>query len=784
MPKNGGKKNKSGGVATTTAAKAPNVSSTTKVPNTMGAKVGKRFQDRGTMRPGKEAAADKLMRVAGARGKNALAEVHRELQRETLSALNQDATLDIEPGVQKAAIIYMAMGIMLAAKKRGWNSQNDPDLGFMAFGYLVDTFVSALKGAVPQISQAPRWFWELLAALAPKEKPHVTARVYYEPVIVEGGPTVSSVMTLGIDGEQYNVVWGKATGNAVNGFPTVVPTPVPYDAALGAEAFSSIWNVFPAEPNTPTELVGNLGDTAYNKRDCSVFAVNDTRLGASYFAPGGFASFLENEVHIDSPLLAKFCFRQLMDEEGAIKKRAGFTCYPSGGTACYIGPRCLEFNTLGQFRNKARAVFKQYDFWEFVETFGIFIGLVQENKAKLTETPLIVYPLTIQQFAIILRQAMIPMFGNEMAQDLRFQETGGTLPLLPFVVCDNGVSQTALTEAPLFPRYFTEVLKACARVTANVGKWQNGARTTMDWVPVLSGLKQAPINNYTYGEGAQVFIDGTTLIPPEVPVSMVDLSCSVEDPPVTKYLNLNGEEYSRLVSLHNEWMTGNQPYMTGLSKFTASKGSVLFSTVIGTKIVRELQSDALTTMFEKPPSTSSVKVKLPKTGPSAIAATRKGKKSYGHSVKGRIKQVQPSENSTWYQFLEPRAIISNMPFMRELEKYAGASIYPWFFGADARSSQASDYVQSAYGELIKINTGDYQDDNTFVDVSSYPTVYSTHVRIAELDCKNISNSGRTEIEVLLDTLEEKGQGGFLTSLSAILNAGAKMAGAAGSVLGF
>jgi hypothetical protein len=437
------------------------------------------------------------MLLSGGHGRNPLGEKNQEHTREQISAPNQDSALDVEPAISQRGLAYMALGIILAAKKRGWNSSNVPSSAYYAYRYMIDIFSSAVNGSTLEFTAAPAWFWEICAALAPKDHPWLSSRIAYEAVIDDSGPSaLTDIISMGTGAEEYAIVFGDPLGTAINGFPTLTP-PAPYTPALGKEFFSSLWNVFIATPGTPTEIVGPLGDSAYLRRDCSAYAVNYGRFGSSYFAPGALASYLENEVRIDSPLLAKFCARN--NEQTSFKFRSGMRFITSGASACYIGPRCIEFESKGQFRNKGRANVKLYDFDEFVEVFAIFIGLVQEAVSKQLNVQQEDYPLTIQQARIMLRQAMLPLFSNEKCADLRLAASGpespAFFPLLPFTVSDNGLAQTSLMDAPLLPRFLTEMIQGCGRITAKVF---SGKRLINDWLPVLTGLSTVSITNYTW----------------------------------------------------------------------------------------------------------------------------------------------------------------------------------------------------------------------------------------------------------------------------------------------
>jgi len=745
----------------------------------------------------KQQAADLLLKYAGAHGKNTLAPEYQENKPESLAAQTQDGAMDVVPGLSKAALMYLAVGIMAKAKKKSWNASNDAALGYQAFRYLVDVLVAATQGVTPKITSAPRWFWEIIAALLPKEHTYVTGKSYYEAFLHDTSqPGETSILTMGTGNEQYDIVFGLPNGAPLNGFPTISPAAA-YDPVIGEHEFSSIWSSFNAEVGKPSEMIANPGTSAFNAKDVSAFSMVEAAIGSSFQAPGGYNAKLENECHIDCPILAKFCYANHAQND-RFNNRAGLSFIRSGGSSCYIGPRCTEFTSVDQFRNKGRALFKVYDFWEFVEVFAIIIAMVMEKVNSQDVVAPDTYPLTIQQFAILLRQAMLPLFGNEMAQDLRYSE-GGTIPLLPFVVMDNGVSITAGISAPMFPKFFAESVKGCSRRTTDISPDGSG-RLTMDWIPILSGTKDRPVEAYTYdvqGNPQSVFVPTPGL---EVPMSLVD--CSLPDGLTTAYCDLNGIQYSMLVDAHNKWITTMQPFLLPATKLSQAKGSDLLASVCMTKVVRNVPADTIVTIqmpaqqstkngeikssstkSSEPKSTSTPVILKVAPGGSPITASLVKQKPIGkgYALVPKAVTIAPASDSTYYQFLECKAVVSNLPFYSELVKFQSSLIAPWYYNSDPQESVT--YIQSVYGEPMKLSFGDAVDDNSIVVQSTYPTLWEQHRRLAELDLKNISSSSVTDAELFLNLLDEHGEGGFLSTLAKILSTGSTIANKVASLTG-
>jgi len=721
----------------------------------------------------REDAGDKIMKMAGAHGTNALDLKHREVSQESLAAVNQDVIYNLEPATTSTTVQNVALGILLAAKKRGINTQVSPDVQFQAYGYICDVLRASIKGVTLDYTSAPRWFVELCAGLRPKEKNSLTSKAYYEMVIAETSPALGPLQVLGTADETYAIIFGSSNGTPFNGFSSIVPAAA-YDPLLGKEAFSTLWSVFPAKPGTPSELISPTMEKAYNSKDCSAFAIVSSRLGTGFFTPGGVNNRLENEVHIDSPIMAKFCSDNEVTEDFTSPYRAGFNYANGGGTSCYIGPRCLEFTEIDQFRNKARAVFKFYDFNRFYEQFALIIGGVQERAYKqnaITPRP---YPLSVQRFQIMLRQTLLPFFNNEMAQDLRLKNAsgldGGIVKYLPFTVCDNGVSQTAAVVSPLVPSFFNECIKGCMRIKLDVsGQRGVKGRQTLDFVPILAiPPQQGRGNNYTWSNGVtsgQVFLDPID----EVLVNLLD--CSLVDGSSTFYLNLNGTELSAYVEAHNEWMTEMQPFLTGLCKATPSEGSPLFASVVYTQIVRDvLPLPVVGTTVNTP--VSIVLTKQPSV---------KAVKGASMASSGKVRQVNPIPTSGIIPFTQQAVVSSqsSVPYFQELEKYQSIMIQPEVRTINAEAyATARSYLQGLYGEFISIPYGASFDDNTSNNSTNLPNLFTIHSAAADLDLKNITGSGLSEIEQVLENLNKDEGGGFLSILSKALTGAGALARAA------
>lgn len=716
----------------------------------------------------KEKDSSDLMTLAGGHGKNPLAIVNRVAMRETLAAPNQDASLDVSPLINIGSLSSLALGIVLAAKKRGWNSTNKSSNAFQVYCYLMDIFQASIQGSALEFTAAPAWFWALCDALKPKEVPWSSTRIVYEATVDLSGPSnrYSSVLPMGVAGQEYAIVFGDAIGSSINLFPTVVPAPV-YDPALGKEQFSSLWNVFVAVPGEPSEIIPMPGSTPMSK-DCSAFAMVKGRFGTGYWSAGALVNWLENEVFIECPLFSKFCVPN-NDQIDQANYRSSWKALASGGTACYIGPRLLEFANQGQYKNKGRAIYKFYDFEEFVEVFALIIGMVQEIVSKQQNVTLTPYPLSMQQFKVLLRQAIIPGFSNEKAADLRLapsdDQGANFFPYLPLVVGDNGVSQTAATSPPLLPLLYSEVLRGASRFL-----FKGEGNQVIDFLPVLVSFRDSLISQYTWDNNG---VPTNVFAPPggEVPIRIVD--CSATIGPSTEYLSLNGDEYERIANAHNQWMDAHSAFMTTLSKYSPCDSNPLFCTITMTRLIRNIPG--IGNLLSPTEKVSAEKLSA-KSSTTRSPLVRKESKTRGVGIDStrKVGTPMPDVNSQFYQFLEVRRITSSVPFFAEMVKYQGVIITPLLVAESADKTAGSSFVQTAYGEGDALSLGStLADDGDAGNTSTFPTAYSAHLQQAALDVKGSTSSGYNEIEQILARDEEKGQGGWLSTISNILTAGGK-----------
>jgi hypothetical protein len=726
-------------------------------------------KEKGEERKGQKK-ADEVMHAAGGHGTNVLA-LHDNAAKITVAApLNYDPQLDIEPAICSSALNALALGIVLAAKRRGWNGTNTASDAYLALRYLVECFTTAIEGGTLTFTSAPRWFWELITAFRPKSKNFGTGRIYYEGTVVQNSSPNYSTGQIPFFGGKYTVILGATpTQNAplivYNGFQAITPYTGPYDSAMGLVAFNAMWSVFAQIKGTPTERVSAIGDDAVLRNDASVFAWSTTSLGVSDNAPGGLVTEILSEVYPVCPILAKFClnhFSSVPEGQGLpqAKRRTYHRFLKSGGTACYIGPRMAEMTTPETYRNPIPARFKFYNFDEYVEQAALVLALAQENMSNAIGYNVTPYPLTSQEFQIVLRQTLIPFFNNEMLQDTIIEADNYLREMLPLTVSDNGVSLTIATGAPLFPLFFSEMVRGASRLTKHLESASKKGAHTLDLVPILCRPGRTDqLTQYVYsdrdGNSVPLFKDPAG----EISINLID--CSVVDGNNIFYVNLNGGTLGKLVEDHNAWMTKHASFFTTLSPLIQSVSNPLFSTVVYDTFVTE-----------EPAASTSVQVT------SAVDKRKSMEKALKKNtlVKGTTYTLESGvgagSRNSYFTGWEARKLGAYVPLLSgEHAKWIQMSITPIIVRDNSGSNgETSTYFSSCYKDAHSYMLGNTNVDefNDFYTRYAFANLFQKHYRAASVDVKGGYGAAESDIEVLLNTFSKEGEGSFLATLSSIL----------------
>jgi hypothetical protein len=717
-------------------------------------------------------------------------------QKTDLLVTGVDPSLDIQAVYDDRALQYLAMGTLLRAIKRGWLTQL-ADAGqhpYYAFRYLLDAYRSAANGSIPQLQQAPIYVWEVCYGLKPKTERFKTGTINYTTFdldsLSEGDPAV--IYELGPTDEMFHLYWGLTSGGTpdVNGFSILLGPPASYTQAFGEKAIKCVWQAF---DNTGlNKLVGDPGTDAFLCDDTSAMVASYSEFGQSYAAPGGCAVSLSSERFITCPIMSKFVTYQEQD----FGWRGWHEYRKSAGSATYIGPRSSEFQVVKDFANKVSPMFMVYNFDEYVEQMALWIGRINEMFGLNSTVGADNYPLTSQQFQILLRQAILPFFDNDMAQDLRLSQAStddALVTMLPLSVGPNGVSITSRGESVKFPRFFVESLRCVRRLQ---GKIDSSFSVTgvVDLVPVLcrpGAIPQLGQYVWTAANGDQVPV--FKVLESEVPIDLIECSATVASDLV--FVDLNGPELSNYIREHNKWVESVSNCCTSLLDVSSvEKGTSILNLNTVTSHLNYIFTLSETVSSTPTPQAKDSKdkkvvprpavpmhrgkygIKRPKKIPeNSKVMERKGSKSRlpAHSGNKPLKAkigAMPDVGSDYMMNNVGVVKVSSMyPLYSPFWKYQSNMIKPVFFVvAQAFQGSSRQYqtiqIQPYTLPICGINPlGAVESEQL-----SMPSLYDQHLNAANMDVKPALSPQLSEMEIDFNKLQETGHGGFFQSIGEIV----------------
>lgn len=648
---------------------------------------------------------------------------------EQLALKAVDKTLDVRVTRGSRSIEHLAQGIILAALKRGWSSQlrqNETGFVYGAYVYLVQSFYSAMQATVPTLQVAPLWYWNMVQALQPTTAPFKTSYVTYKWNLEDGIqsqiPTPVEIM----NGVTVTFGLPDLTVAKVNGFYQIT-TPV-YTADLGEAAIKSLFEYWGSDGMTkmvPYETTSISSDT-------SSFAALYPEMGSSAGSEGAMATTLYSERVIPCPIFAKFGVYQSGEDY-----RGWSFAGRSSGTPGYVLPRLAEFKSAKQLANRIPPIFKFFDFDEFFDVLSITLGLALERQADAGSGTLSgSCPLTPQQAQILLRQTMIPLFCNEMAQDLQ-QDGAQTFTMAPFSVGTNGVSVTALNNPIKLPNLFAENIRACARRTVRLPAGD------LDLVPVLARKQSVEqLGNYSYSQG-NVYSDGTG----EMAIDLT--SMSYIDTGTTKYISPNGPPLAKYAEAWNVWITSLGNFLTPLTTPGQAPGPSALNVLTMTRHIKYSDLQAV----------QGVPPVLTKGNLARVSSKKDLGLEFKYSEK--VGQVKPLGTSDQFAKFGVVAVTSTNAPLTPLWKYQRVMILPSYVSVEEAGGGAIPYRQVFQVEPFKISTGALPDD---VYLQGCPDQFSLHYQMATLDVRT-ELSPESEITQDFAEINRMGGGGFLTALA-------------------
>lgn len=699
-------------------------------------------------------ASQAMQEVAGGQGKDArdpdLVVAKNGVNSQVMKTQMSD--IIVKAYVDPNAIWFLALGPVSLAIQKGWLSSNQggtfggSGAAYHALVFLVEAFYSAMKGTFPTNQSAARWFWEVCHALLPKTVKFKTGTISFSWGFNSSDPPQKIPYGAG---KAYFL--GYPNGFTTNGFPELTMA-APYTPELGAEAISSLFRYFNGKDMAYN---GPLPEKLFLQDDVSAFASVYPEWGSSITGSGGIATTIQSEVKVTCPLLAKFAQYQ-----GSSSEWRGFQEARKGaGTAMYIIPRMLEMTSINELRNKCSPVFKFYNFDEYFLTLSYILCLASEQLYRDNANASVpTCPLTSWQVQIILRQALLPRFYNQYAQDLLSQGEGPTL--VPFCVGANG-SSVSITQGMKLPFVFIENVRCAARRTVDVG----GAKGSyiFDAVPILCRPADIPrLDNFTFNQPNGDPVTLYNIQPGEVPIDLIDLSFNNG----TEYITATGAALTELVTLWNEYITKLGNALTTLGTIGTESGiSALITTFTTRHVYNNPVNFAPTNAQVSPIMTKQASAKKIVARGSIIP------KKTGVGAPTPV----PGQSDHYVNYSAYR-ITSNSPFYSSLWRYSGAFVQPCMIGETVPEDSSTIPFQQVF--QVEPYSMPYADLNVAFSGTWGNAVNLNAIALASASLDIKSNlASPPEVEIELATMARTGRGGFFTSLAGAIGEGLGIPGA-------
>lgn len=696
--------------------------------------------------------ADGLQDAAGGRGTDvrtpAKAEqgvIPQQIVPQTVTSINQVVAVKV------TQVANLALGLVNIALQRGQSINIvGGNTAYVAWCYLTQSLLNVMLAATVDIQSAPRWYWEIAAALKPKTVAFKTGSISYKWSL-EGG-SVSYVPPQVFPLGQSDYVFGTAnlTPPGINGFPPL-DSSVIYTVEDGKDALSTLFQLFPNRGMY--ERIGDPGSSCFLSNDASAFQASYPEWGTSLENVSGVASSILSEVPLLSPMLSKFGLYQDLLYRGFQDLRR------SGGSPQYIVPKIANMRKIQGVRAKIPPIFKFYNFdLFFIKLSYILAEALELSSRDQSQQFPGACPLTPWEVQAILRQVLIAQMSNEMANDL-YLDGPQDISLIPFITGNNGCAVTAEAyPAPKFPMLFAENLRASSRIEAKAGKGDR--QVHVDFVPILARPLKSVVptmGNFQYQDASnnyQFVYDNTRVM---ADVDFIDLS--VTNGNIKEYITLNADQYGALVESWNTWITKLGSQLIGLTTVGAEKGIPLLRTVVNTVHLVYLA-----------PINNQQQVTQTITQQKLSKMPSKKHLSLGEGLqrqKVNIPRPAPGTSSEYYTTVAATSVTGTQAFYNAAWKYLRSFVQPVTFANFAPVLDAAiAFQQTMQMEPNKIVFT--PSEQITATMNTQVTTIDSILRAgATLDCKtNLAAS--SEIQTELSKLTEMGEGGLFASLAGIV----------------
>lgn len=730
-------------------------------------KQGKQYKTRSERRGN---GPNSFMKEVGSRGADPRNSAVETADSKTMTFRDQSFSIVSSPQLVQQSYWTPLLAVISNAYSRGFAASsyqnNDPNAPYYAFVYLVKTLESAIQGGTPMLTDAPLWFVLLYQALRPGKTTFRTGSISYKFIVNEGGPyPFGGDPAPIIPWNAGDTAWAfgsiQSSSVEVNGFMQIIAPPG-YTPELGEQSYANLIQYFANNGEFPMWKLVNLTEPIFRNFDASAYSAVYPEVGLCLGSTCGMVNETFSEVFINSPILAVFSAW-----EQNIFRSFSHT-HQFGGGGCYLGGRICEFTKPLEIRNKVRPIFKMIDFNEIYEVMALWVAEVMSLASTNTNqaegvVPLIV-PMTVQEFRILLRQAILSVF--QTSQALSFDQVfSGIDQFYPFLV-STGTCGKDLGNPMLMPIILVENIRAWIRRTLRTGQKANvpvskrapvqGALSVIDFVPVIGmwGSDIPLVSNYTYTVGTNEFpVFGTNAM--ETPINLIDGSYLSTSPPSQAYLDLNGGQLSDLLTSWNSFIS------------TLTANSCTLSSLGGEKGIAALE--VLTMSYV------SIKA-LPPVNPLPIASPVVARANRMSTEKPRIlgaKSVRPKAvrggapvlgvSASPYSAWTPNFVCSNQKVVAN----AWTECQTYWILPGTRTTGILNDMQNNYAyqsEVCEPNSFFTGPSGVGDNIPNADTMYLHHLRYAAMMTNPAAGRSNT-LEDFMNTMAAQGRGGFLGKLA-------------------
>jgi len=577
---------------------------------------------------------------------------------------DQDFSIVSSPYLNQRSYWTPIMAIISDAYSRGYGASSqaigNPFAPYYSFVYIVQLLENAIQDGTPGATDVPMWLALMYQMLRPMNVPFRTGEIAYKfnpdftgdnPFGTVPSPTVDWNML----GTSYSFGSASGTGLVVNMYLELISGPA-YTPQLGQSSFASLVQYFATRGDYPMWKLVPLTDPLMKTPDPSAYAAVYPEFGNSISGGGGIMTEAFSENFIQSPIFSVFSSY----EDQVFRSYSHTRMWGGGG--CYLGGRLTELQSLKEIKNKVRPIFKLIDFNEFYEVCGLWLGgVLQQLVTNTTQDDATTNaPLSVQNFRILLRQAIMSMFQESQAlvQDLVFQGDADTF--YPFIV-SAGTCGKNTANSMMLPIVMVENLRALLRRTLQTVDKRGKVNGFLDFVPVW-GMWQSDIplvTNYSYYVEPDIY-DIFTVPPSEMAINLIDGS-AVTPGPVVVNLDLNGGALTSNLASWNAFV----------ATFAANSGTL--SPIGSEEGITVLEVLTLTTEFlpiPQLPPTSPSPVVLPQLSHKTSANPRLSAEKPKHfgtieTPAKRVGEGMPTGGpaSSAYNYWTPEVVTSNQKFL-------------------------------------------------------------------------------------------------------------------------